>query len=118
MIHIFDSELRIMDALWKNGPMTAGQLATLMKETCGWSRNTTYTITTRLIEKGAIARSDPGFLCTPLIDRVSSQHHEINLLVDRMFDGDRTEFMSAFLTDESVTPEEIDRIRELISKMK
>ena len=43
-IKLFDSELKVMEALWKAGDLTAGQLAKILKEQTGWNRNTTYTV--------------------------------------------------------------------------
>ena len=40
---LFDSELKVMEALWEGGDLTAGQLAKILNEQTGWNRNTTYT---------------------------------------------------------------------------
>ena len=51
---LFDSELKVMEALWKEGDLTAGQLVKILKEQTGWNPNTTYTVIKNLIEKGAV----------------------------------------------------------------
>ena len=43
-IKLFDSERKVMEVLWREGDMTAGQLAKILKEETGWNRNTTYTV--------------------------------------------------------------------------
>ena len=60
---LFDSELKVMEALWKEGDLTAGQLVKILKEQTGWNRNTTYTVIKKLIEKGAVERCEPNFTC-------------------------------------------------------
>lgn len=55
-IKVFDSELKVMEILWREGDLTAGQLAKILKEETGWKRNTTYTVISKLIDKGAIER--------------------------------------------------------------
>ncbi|MGG3278480.1 BlaI/MecI/CopY family transcriptional regulator, partial [Paenibacillus macerans] len=55
-IKLFDSELKIMDVLWKNGDTTAKQIAETLKEQVGWNKTTTYTLIKRCIDKGAIER--------------------------------------------------------------
>ena len=42
-IKLFDSELKVMDVLWKEGDKTAKQISDILKEEIGWNMNTTYT---------------------------------------------------------------------------
>lgn len=71
MIHIqiklFDSELKVMDVLWKEGTITAKQLAEVLGEQVGWNKNTTYTVIKKCIDKGAIERLEPNFLCRAIL---------------------------------------------------
>ena len=43
-IKLFDSELKVMDVLWKEGDKTAKQISDILKEEIGWNMNTTYTV--------------------------------------------------------------------------
>ena len=56
-IKLYDSELKVMEILWKEGELTAGHIAKILKEEIGWNRNTTYTVIKKCIEKGAVERS-------------------------------------------------------------
>ena len=116
MTHVFDSELRIMKPLWDNGPMTAGAIAKLLKENVGWKRNTTYTVITKLVNKGMIMRSEPGFVCTPLVSREQVQSLETSGLIDRLFDGSRSRFLAAFLSEE-LQQEDADSLHALIDSL-
>lgn len=40
-IKFFDSELKVMEILWREGDLSAGQIAKILKEETGWNRNTT-----------------------------------------------------------------------------
>ena len=67
---LFDSERKVMEVLWEaDAPLTAKEVAQKLGETVGWNKNTTYTVIKKCMEKGAIQRSEPGFLCTPLVTR-------------------------------------------------
>ena len=101
MEKLFDSELKVMEPLWDDGPQTAGALARRLAERCGWNRNTTYTVIKKLIDKGAVSRTDPGFLCTPLISREQVQRQETEHL----------------LSEQDLTPAEAQQLRELIDRM-
>ena len=58
---LFDSELKVMDVLWKHGDCTAKYISDVLKESVGWNMNTTYTLIKRCIKKGAILRYEPHF---------------------------------------------------------
>ena len=84
---LFDSELKMMEILWREGELSARRVADIMSEQEGWNINTTYTVLRRLVAKGIIERGDPGFNCRAALTRRQAQIGEIDRLVDRMFDG-------------------------------
>lgn len=118
MEKLFDSELKVMEPLWQEGPQSAGALAKRLAEDCGWNRNTTYTVIKKLVDKGAVSRTDPGFVCTALISRQQVQRQETDSLITRLFNGSRTQFLSAFLSEKDLTPAEAQQLRELIETLK
>lgn len=117
MEKLFDSELKVMEPLWDDGPQTAGALAKCLAQRCGWNRNTTYTVIKKLVDKGAVSRSDPGFVCTPLITRAEVQRLETDHLISRLFGGSPAQFLSAFLSEQDLTPAEARALREFIDQM-
>ena len=48
-IKLFDSELKVMDVLWKQGDTPAREIARALGEELGWNVNTTYTLIKRCI---------------------------------------------------------------------
>ena len=117
MEKLYDSELKVMEPLWADGPLSAGALAKRLGASCGWNRNTTYTVIKKLIDKEAVARSDPGFVCTPLVTREEVQRLETDTHITRLFGGSKTQFLSAFLGEKDLTPAEAAQLRALIEKL-
>jgi predicted transcriptional regulator len=115
---LFDSELKVMDVLWKEGNLTAGQLAKRLKDDIGWNRNTTYTVIKKCIEKGAIERAGTNFMCKANVSREKVQQYETSELIEKMFDGSVEKFFAAFLSNSSLTNEEIDRLKLIVEKSK
>lgn len=115
---LFDSEKKVMEVLWANGTMTAGEMVKVLKDSVGWNRNTTYTVIKKCIAKGAIKRGEPKFQCTAMISREQVQDYETNELVDRMFDGSKEKFFAAFLDGKKLSDSEIDNLKELVNKIK
>jgi len=113
-IKLFDSELKVMELLWDEGDLSALQIIAKLKESIGWNRTTTYTIIRKCIEKGAIERSEPNFICRALISRCESQKFEVDELLNKMFHGSRDLFIAALLSDEKLTADEVKKLREYI----
>ena len=40
---LFDSELKVMGVLWREGDCTAKHISDILKQEVGWNMNTTYT---------------------------------------------------------------------------
>jgi predicted transcriptional regulator len=117
-IKVFDSELKVMEALWKEGDLTAGQLVKILKEQTGWNPNTTYTVIGKLIDKGAIERYGANFSCKALITREQVQQYEATELIGKLFDGSADVFLSAFLSGKALSKEEIDRLKQIVERLK
>ena len=61
---LFESERKVMDVLWRDGAITAGEISKILALEIGWNRNTTYTIINKCIAKGYISRGEKKFICT------------------------------------------------------
>ena len=113
-VKVFDSELKVMEALWNEGELTAGQLAKILKQQVGWNRNTTYTVIGKLIDKKAIERLGENFLCRAIITKEQVQQYEAKELIGKLFDGSAEIFLSAFLGGEKLSDSEIERLKKLV----
>lgn len=114
-IKLFDSELKIMDILWRKGKSTAKQISLIAATEIGWNKNTTYTVIKKLIDKNAVCREEPGFVCSALISRDEVQRDETERLIDKLWGGSKKAFFSAFI-DEQLSDDEIAELKSLIEK--
>lgn len=115
---LYDSELKIMDILWKNGDMTAKQIAEILGQQIGWNRNTTYTLINRCIGKGAIERQEPNFNCRALIPKEAVQEKETTELINKVFDGSAELLFASLLSRKGLTSEEAERLKQIVSALK
>ena len=97
---LFDSELKVMDVLWTQGEMPARDIVDVLSANIGWNKNTTYTVIKKCIEKGAVAREEPNFLCKPLVTKDEVAQSETEQLIDKMFGGSSELFFSSFLKNQ------------------
>jgi len=114
-VKLFDSELKIMDILWDKEPISAKEITLIAAETIGWNKNTTYTIIKKLIEKNAIERTEPNFICTSLIKKEDVRKAETQSLIDKLYNGSKKAFFAAFIEDD-ISEDELEVIKKLIEK--
>ena len=114
-IKLFDSELKIMEILWREGTVSAKQISLIAEKEIGWNKNTTYTVIKKLINKGAVGRDEPGFICSALILRDEVQNDETCRLIDKLWGGSKKAFFAAFV-DEHLSADEIKELKSLIEK--
>ena len=114
---LFDSERKVMEVLWREGEISAGQVVKILKEETGWNRNTTYTVIKKCVDKGAVKREEPGFICRPLISRQEVQDFETEELIDKMFDGSKDKFFAAVLDGKKLSKQEVDSLKKLIDDL-
>ena len=117
-IKVFDSELKVMEALWREGDLTAGQLVKILKAQTGWNPNTTYTVIGKLIDKGAIERYGSNFSCRALISKEQVQQYEAKELVGKLFGGSGSAFLSAFISGNELSEEEILELKQIVESLR
>ena len=118
IMKLFDSELKVMEILWQNGSISAKQIAEITKEQIGWSKTTTYTVIKKCIDKGAVERQDPNFICRALVTKEQAQQYETNELINKMYDGAADKLIASLIDNKSLKPEEIERLRQLVNNLK
>ena len=116
-IKLFDSELKVMDVLWREGDATAKYIEDMLKEEVGWNKNTTYTLIKRCIKKGAIERSEPNFMCHALIPKEEVQEAETEELINKIYDGSADKLFAALLSRKKLSSEQIDRLKQMVKDL-
>ena len=114
MPKIFESEYRFCLLLWEKEPIKSSELVALCKEKLGWKPTTTYTVIKKCIEKGAIERQEPNFLCHACITKEAAQREEADALLDKVFGGSAELLFASVLSGRKLKKEELDRLRALV----
>lgn len=112
-----DSELKVMNVIWRESAPTAKHIAEVLASEVGWNVNTTYTLIKRCIEKGAVERSEPNFVCRALVKKEDVQRTEAETLIDKLFDGSADKLFAALLGSKKLSADERDKLRGMIDKM-
>ena len=116
VIRLHEGELNVMELLWSNKALAAKDIAKIIKEYIGWEKNTTYTVIKRLIDKGAIEREDPGFICRAIISKSTIQDIETKALLDKIYNGSLSNFIATYLVNQEFSSSDIAELKKIINR--
>ncbi len=116
---ISESELAVMESLWRSAPLTAAQVGDDIADGRGWSLQTVKTLLSRLVGKGAVAAQEDGrrFLYRPLVAREDFRARESQRLVDRLFDGRVSPLVAHLAEREALSEDDIADLKALIERL-
>ena len=117
---ISEAEYAVMEALWRQSPLSATEVSDNVAEERGWSLATVKTLLSRLVAKKAVSTEPDGrrFLYTPTIERTDYVGSESRRLVDRLFGGRAAPLLVHLVEAEALSDEDIDEIERLIRELK
>ena len=116
-IKLFDSELKVMEVLWREGDTPAKEIAKELTGELGWNVNTTYTLIKRCIKKGAIESSEPGFLCHALVPKSDGKEAETDELINKVYDGSADKLFAALLGRKKLSAEQIEKLKQIVGDL-
>lgn len=105
-------ESRFADIIWRNEPLSSGDLVRLCQRELGWKKSTTYTVLKKLCERG-IFQNQNGQVSS-LLSRQEFQGVQSRKFVEDTFEGSLPAFIAAFASQKALSQEEISQIRQMI----
>jgi BlaI family penicillinase repressor len=108
-----------MDALWRRGPLVVDDIIADAAPAQRWSDATVKALIGRLLKKKAIASFREGGRTRyrPLVERYEYLAAESQGLLDRLFGGELSPFVSHFAEHRKLGPEDLARLKALIAKL-
>lgn len=116
-VKLFDSEIKVMDVLWREGDTSAKQIAAVLNKEVGWNKNTTYTLIKRCMAKGAIRRTEPNFMCHALIPKEDVQEAQTDELINKIYDGSVDKLFAALLSRKKLSAEQIRKLKDIVDEL-
>lgn len=119
-MQISPAESRIMDALWRRGPLGAEEVIADVAPAQGWTDSTVKTLISRLLHKKAIRsvrEKGKGVRYETLVGRDDYLSHESRGFLDRMFGGELAPFVSHFASREPLSKADRDKLRALLTAL-
>ena len=113
-----EAELRLMQVLWAQGPATVGEVCEALPRRLHLAYNTVLTTLRILEQKGYLKRSKRGraHVYAPAVDQHAARRSAIKHMISRFFDGSPELLMQNLLETESLSPDEVERLRKLLGE--
>lgn len=117
---VSDSELKLLDTLWNESPLTVGQLIERVQQNNDWHANTIKTLLTRITKKQAVTRVKDGgrFFYSANISRDDVLMQESDGFLSKFFGGKMVPFIAHFNKTKKISTEEIEELEAILAKMK
>jgi predicted transcriptional regulator len=114
-VKLFDSELKVMDVLWREGDIPAKAITEILSRSIGWNKNTTYTVIKKCVDKGAIERIEPNFVCHALINKEQAREYELHELAEKLFDGSTDLLFASLLEQKNLPADVVEKLKNIVS---
>ncbi len=117
---ISQSELEVMDVLWRRPGIAASDVVQTLSETKDWSDRTIKTLLARLVEKGVLSTEKEGrrFLYTPTVSRDNYAGPAARNFAKRLFGGRAAPIVAHLAEGEGLTDEDIAELEALLESLK
>jgi predicted transcriptional regulator len=108
-----------MEALWKQSPLTAEEIAAQVAADHEWTEATVRTLINRLLKKNAISAKRDGrrYLYRPITKRADWVHEESQGLIDRLFEGRLAPLVTHFSERRKLSASDIADLKRLIREL-
>ena len=119
MKNISESELEVMQVLWRMGECTSTQIVKEVNKKKEWKTNTIMTMVSRLSEKGyieVIRNQGALLLYKPLIEEYDYKSTETNNFLERMYEGSVNNMLVAFAKSKKLTKKDVEELLNLIEE--
>lgn len=118
--NISGSELEIMKLLWKDNPLSANEIRSLLSDEISWSNQTIKTFINRLLNKQAIRfeKSGRSYLYYPLISYDEYVKEENKFFLEKVYDGAIGMLFSKFLEEEKLSDKDIENLQRILEQKK
>lgn len=116
---ISPAELKVLDILWKNSPLSSSQMVDELKHVENWQSTTVKTLISRLVSKKIISYKKDGnrYLYFPLLNKQDYQKATTCGFIKRVFGGKISPLVAYFAKQEKVSTEDLNELKAIIKAL-
>jgi len=115
-----ESELEILQVLWRNGLATVREVHEELSKTKDAGYTTTLKLMQIMHEKGLVKRDDSmrTHIYQSAVNKENTQKHILGKMINTLFGGSSTQLVIQALGEHKVSVEELEKIQALLDKLK
>lgn len=115
---ISEAEFEVMKIVWKYAPISTNEVTKRLTQTTDWSPKTIHTLLKRLVNKNVLTyeKQSRVFVYTPLVKESEYVQQESKSFLKRFFNGNITEMVTSYIENDTLSENEIDELRNILSK--
>jgi predicted transcriptional regulator len=115
-----ESELEILQILWTKETATVRDVHEELLKTKDAGYTTTLKLMQIMHEKGLVKRDDSvrTHIYQAAVNKERTQKHLVNKMIDSLFGGSHTQLVIQALGENKATPEELEKIQQLLDNLK
>lgn len=119
-INITPAEWDIMEVLWQQSPLSAAEIYEVLQEQTDWTIKTVRSFLDRLVQKQAVQKDKIHGMNVfrPIPKRSRCLRQESQSFLQRFFQGNPVSLVRHFVEQESLSEDDMVRLRELLDKKK
>jgi len=113
------AELEILRVLWQRGPSTVREVHATLSEAHAPGYTTVLKMLQIMTDKNLVSRdeSQRAHVYSARLAQAQTQRQLVRDLLERAFDGSAMKLVMHALADQTASPEEIARIRQMLDEM-
>lgn len=119
MKNISDSELEVMQVLWRNGESTSLEIIKEVTKKKAWKSNTIMTLVSRLVSKGFIeVIRDKGELLiyNALVSETEYKTKETTNFIEKLYEGSLSNMLASFAKSKKLSKKDLEDLMNLIDE--
>jgi BlaI family transcriptional regulator, penicillinase repressor len=115
-----ESELEILQILWKKGNASVREVHEELLQTKEAGYTTTLKLMQIMHEKGLVKRDDSikTHIYQPAVSKEKTQKHLLNKMIDTVFGGSPGELVMQALGNHKASAEELEEIQKILDNLK
>ena len=115
---VSDAEWEVLRVLWTQPETTAVEIVAALQQTTTWKPTTIKTLLSRLVKKRVVGfrAATRGYCYFPLVTEPECATVERQFFLQKVYRGNVRPMLAAFLSDEALTPEDIEAVKRLLEE--
>lgn len=116
MEKLSDAEWKILDLLWKRGPMTLTEMTYVLEADTGWQRTTVVSFLKRMEAKGAVyhIEGEKAKMFYPKVEQSETRLKEAQSFLDRVYQGNVALMLNNMVQQEALSEDEIENLFRIL----